>query len=456
MSVTVRFAPSPTGRLHIGNVRTALLNWLFARKEKGIFLLRLDDTDRERSTAAFAAAIREDLRWLGLSWMREERQSERAARYEECAEELKRAGRLYPCYESAEELERRRKLQLARGLPPIYDRSALHLTAGERAGLEAQGRRPHWRFRLANSDPARPDAIAPTLVYWDDLVRGEQAVDLGSLSDPVVIREDGTFLYTFTSVVDDADFGISHVIRGEDHVTNTAVQLQLFEALGALAPRFAHHSLLVGRDGRALSKSEGATSIAGMRERGLEAMAVASYAALVGTSLAIAPHRTLDELAELFSFASLSRAPGRFEDSELEALNVRLLHTLPYEDVKARLEQLGVGGGPEFWQAVRGNIAVLADAERWWTVVASPLRPVITDGALCAVAAELLPAEPWDEATWESWIAALKARTQARGKALFHPLRLALTAAETGPELKALLPFIGRERARVRLLGRMG
>ena len=256
MAVTVRFAPSPTGRLHVGNVRTAILNWLFAKAQGGTFMLRLDDTDAERSTEAFADGIREDLRWLGLAWALEERQSARVSRYAEAAESLKRSGRLYPCYETEDELDRKRKRQLARGLPPIYDRSSLRLSDKERATFEEEGRRPHWRFRLANSEDGL-DPL-PTIVSWNDLIRGDQTVDVGSLSDPVVIRADGTFLYTFTSVVDDADFAISHVIRGEDHVTNTGVQLQLFEALGKEPPAFGHHSLLIGADGHALSKRLGA------------------------------------------------------------------------------------------------------------------------------------------------------------------------------------------------------
>ena len=295
MAVTVRFAPSPTGRLHVGNVRTAILNWLFARRHGGTFWLRLDDTDVTRSTEAFAEGIRRDLAWLGLAWDREERQSARVARYEAAAELLKDRGRLYPCYETEDELDRKRKRQLARGLPPIYDRTALKLDDAGRERLEADGRRPHWRFRLDNSEEGLEPL--PTIVSWNDLIRGDQTVDVGSLSDPVVIRADGTFLYTFTSVVDDADFKISHVIRGEDHVTNTGVQIELFEALGYEPPAFAHHSLLVGADGHALSKRLGALSIESLREAGLEPMAVASYTALIGTSDAIEPHADLDELA---------------------------------------------------------------------------------------------------------------------------------------------------------------
>jgi glutamyl-tRNA synthetase len=455
MSPIVRFAPSPTGRLHIGNIRTALLNWLFAAKEGGTFLLRLDDTDQERSTDENAEGIRRDLAWLGLNWAREERQSARLARYAEAAEGLKAAGRLYPCFETEEELARKRQRRLARGLPPIYDRAALKLDAAEIAKLEAGGQKPHWRLRLLNSEDNRPLEPVPTLVSWLDLVRGDQAVDIGSLSDPVLIRADGTPLYTFTSVVDDIDFGITHVIRGEDHVTNTAVQMQLFEALGGSSPQFAHHSLLIGADGQALSKRLGALSIESFRNMGLEPMAVASHAALVGTSDAIVPRAALTELAATFDFGKLSRAPARFDVEELKALNARLLHHLSYEQVAAELKAMGIEASEAFWTAVRGNLSILADARTWREVVDGPVTPILEDAALVAKAAELLPAEPWDMSTWGAWTDTVKGSTGAKGKALFHPLRLALTGRETGPELRALLPLIGRARAFERLNGRV-
>ncbi len=451
---SVRFAPSPTGRLHIGNVRTAVLNFLFARKTGGSFLLRLDDTDRERSTEAFAQGIRDDLAWLGLDWDREERQSARLARYAEAAEALKRSGRLYPCYETEEELDRKRKRQRAAGRPPVYDRAALRLSSAERSRLEDEGRRPHWRFRLANTASETELAPLPTLVGWNDLIRGDQTVDVGSLSDPVLIRADGTPLYTFTSVVDDIDFAITHIIRGEDHVTNTGVQIGLFEALGAVPPAFAHHSLLVGADGQALSKRLGALSVESFRAEGLEPMAVVSHAALVGTSDAIEPHARLEELVSLFDLSKISTAPGRFDVEDLKTLNAKLLHKLPYEAVAGRLEVLGVTGGAPFWDAVRGNLALFADVGRWWRVVAGEIEPVLENADLTAKAAELLPAEPWDHETWGRWTAAITAATGTKGRALFHPLRLALTGAEAGPELKALLPLIGRARAHARLLGR--
>jgi glutamyl-tRNA synthetase len=451
MTVIVRFAPSPTGRIHIGNVRTAILNWLFAKKAGGTFLLRMDDTDRERSTEAYAASIREDLTWLGLTWAHEERQSDRSARYAEVAEKLKASGRLYPCYETEDELDRRRSRQRARGLPPLYDRGSLKLTPEETAELVSEGRQPHWRFRLSNSTVADPLTPVPTGVVWDDLVRGTQTVDAGSLSDPVLIRADGTCLYTFTSVVDDVDFAITHVIRGEDHVTNTGVQVQIFEALGARVPAFGHFSLLVGRDGEALSKRLGSLSIAGLREDGIEPMAVNCHAALIGTSDAVQPFATLDELVATFDLGKLSRSPSRFDLDELTALNAKLLHKFEYAAVAGKLAALGVGGGQPLWDAVRGNVVRLSDAKLWWTITSTDIEPVIEDKALCATAAQLLPQAPFTAETWSVWTNAVKSATGAKGRALFHPLRLALTGQETGPDMKSLLPLIGRERAVKRL-----
>lgn len=456
MTARVRFAPSPTGRIHIGNVRTAVLNWLYAQKYGGTFLLRLDDTDRERSTEEFAQAIRDDLTWLGLKWDSEAKQSDRTARYDEAAAQLKANGILYPCFETEEELDRRRKRQLAMHRPPIYDRAALKLTKDEIAAHEAAGRKPHWRFRLPNSDGAGAAAPQPTLVSWLDLVRGDQSVDLGSLSDPVLIRGDGTYLYTFTSVVDDIDFGITHIVRGEDHVTNTGVQLAIFEALGGAAPAFGHHSLLIGADGHALSKRLGALSVQSFRDAGLEPMAVLSHAALVGTSDAIEPHTETSELAAMFDLGKISTAPGRFDVEDLKSLNAKLLHKLSYADVVARLDAKGITRGEDFWDAVRGNLTIFDDVDTWWTVANGAITPVIEDADFAAKALALLPHEPWSTETWSQWTNAIKTETGAKGKALFHPLRMALTAQEAGPDLKALLPLIGRARAAARLNGATG
>ena len=443
MSVKVRFAPSPTGRLHIGNIRPAVFNWLFARREKGTFILRFDDTDLERSKEEHVTGIRDDLTWLGLTWDEEFRQSSRFAFYKETAEKLKQAGRLYACYETAEELERRRKRQMARGRPPVYDRAALELTEQEKREFEGEGRKPHWRFLLEQRSTA-----------WDDLIRGRQEIDAASVSDPVLIREDGTPLYTFTSVADDADIGITHIIRGEDHVTNTAVQLQIFEALGAKAPAFAHHNLLVGAQGEALSKRLGSLSIHGLREQGFEPLAVMTHASLIGTSEALHPQGSLEALATLFDFSKISRAPARFDPEELKGLNAKLLHTMPYEAVAKRLLARGIEGGEAFWLAVRANLEVFADVDRWWAVVQGPVTPMIEDAAFLGKALAHLPPEPWDASTWRSWTEAVKQATGAKGRALYHPLRLALTGLERGPELKDLLPLVGYEKAAARLGGK--
>lgn len=416
-------------------------------------MLRLDDTDQERSTAEFAQGIRNDLTWLGLVWAKEASQSSRSERYIEVANQLRSKGLLYPCYESEDELDRKRKRQMALGRPPIYDRASLKMTEADRKAFEAEGRKPHWRFLLPNTAKGSGLTPQPTMINWVDLIRGDQMVDIGSLSDPVLIRADGTYLYTLCSVIDDADFKITHIIRGDDHVTNTGVQIALFDAIGAEAPSFGHHSLLVGADGQALSKRLGALSIESFRDKGLEPMAVASHAALVGTSDAIEPVATLDLLAERLDFEKISTAPGRFDLAELDGLNAKLLHSMEYPDAAERLKDLGISGGPAFWHAVRGNLILFKDAALWWQVVRGPIDPVSEDANFNAKASELLPQEPWDGETWKLWTDAVKAATGAKGKALFHPLRMALTGHDSGPELKALLPFIGRERAMKRLNG---
>lgn len=440
----VRFAPSPTGYLHIGNARPALLNALFARRHGGRFLLRLDDTDLARSTEVFAKAAREDLAWLGIEPDLFARQSERKAEHDAAAERLKAAGRLYPCYETPEELERRRKRQLGRGQPPIYDRAALKLTAEEKAALEAEGRIPHWRFLLEGRT-----------VAWDDLVRGPAHIDCASLSDPVLIRADGSYLYTLPSVVDDIDFGITHVIRGEDHVTNTGVQVQIFEALGAPVPVFGHHNLLTTADGEGLSKRLGHLSLRGLREAGYEPAAVRSLAVLTGSAESVRAVESMDELAGLIDLSEISRAPARFDEGDLDGLNARLVHDMPYAAASDRLRAMGVPDekAEAFWQAVRANLGKVVEAAEWWRIVAGPVKPRIDDPVLTAVARETLPLEPFDEGTWKAWTAEIRARTGAKGRALFMPLRLALTGLDHGPDLAGLLPLIGRERALKRLAG---
>ena len=434
----VRFAPSPTGRIHIGNARTAILNWLFARKTGGLFILRYDDTDVVRSTQEYADGIAADVAWLGITPDRVEWQSKRFPRYDELAADLRARGFLYPCYETADELDRRRKRQQARGLPPIYDRASLSLTKDEIAIFVAQGRKPHWRFKLGHK-----------MVEWSDLIRGPVHIDTKTLSDPVLVREDGTYLYTLTSVIDDVDFAVTHVIRGEDHVVNTAVQIEITEALGGKVPDYAHHSLLTGADGKGLSKRLGSLSIAAMRDEGFEAMAVVSHAALLGTSDNIHPCTDYLELIEGFDLHKLSRAPARFDEKELAALNAKLLHLLPFEAVKDRLQ----GGTEGFWLAIRGNLAKLSDAALWREVVEQDRKFDVTpeDAEFIAAARGLLPPEPWDATTWKAWTDAIKSASDRKGRALFMPLRLALTGLDHGPELAALLPLIGRDRSLRRL-----
>ena len=433
----VRFAPSPTGRLHVGNARAAILNWLFAHQTGGSFLLRLDDTDRARSTDEFARGIEADLAWLGLTHDAFARQSDRFDIYEAAAEKLKAAGRLYPAYETPDELDRRRALQRTRGLPPIYDRAALNLSAEDRAKLEAEGRKPHWRFRLNN-----------TPVRWTDLIRGPVEIDTATLSDPVLIREDGAFLYTLPSVVDDSDLAITHVIRGEDHVVNTAAQIEIFQALGATVPDFAHYPMILDADGGPLSKRLGSLGLADLASQGIDPMALNSLMAKIGTSDPIEPRRTLAELAAEFAFSKISHAPARLDPEDLKRLTVKLLHLKPYAEVADRAP-----GGEAFWLAIRDNLESLDQAADWWRIVTEPLDPAPTDTAVLAAAEELLPEGELTEASWGLWTKQITADTGKKGRDLFLPLRLALTGRDHGPEMKKLLPFIGRERALARLRG---
>jgi glutamyl-tRNA synthetase len=440
MTVTTRFAPSPTGRLHVGNIRTALHNWLFARKEGGRFLLRLDDTDAERSTEEFMDAIRADLTWLGLDVDGEERQSARFDRYDAAFEMLRGKGRIYPCYETPQELELKRKVLLGRGKPPVYDRAALSLTEEQIATFAAEGRQPHWRFRLDHETP----------IAWDDLVRGPQHFDPALLSDPVIRREDGSWLYMLPSAVDDVEMGVTHVVRGEDHVTNTGLQLQMFEAMGAEAPAFAHEALLVGSEGK-LSKRLGALGVEAFREEGVEPMAVLSLLGRIGTSDPVEPFAEPGPLIAGFDFAHFGRAPARFDMEELKGLNTKIVHQLSYEAVCDRLPE---GMDEAGWEAIRSNLATVAEAADWWHVVEGPVETVNFDketGAYLDKAAAVAAGLDWSGDVWRALTDALKAETGRKGKALFLPLRQALTGRDHGPEMAALLPLIGRERALARL-----
>lgn len=437
--VVTRFAPSPTGRLHVGNIRTALHNWMWARAHGGRFLLRLDDTDLERSTEENAVAIRADLAWLGLSPDAEDRQSQRFALYEERFEELRAKGRVYPCYESAEELELKRKILAGRGLPPIYDRAALALSEAERAAFEAEGRRPHWRFLLDHDSPIR----------WDDLIRGAQQLDPRLLSDPVIRRADGSWLYMLPSAIDDIDMGVTHVVRGEDHVTNTGLQLQMFAALGAAAPAFAHEALLVGSEGK-LSKRLGSLGCDAFRAEGIEPVALIALLARIGTSLPVEPVADPAVLLGDFDFARFGRAPARFDLEELKALNARIIHMLDFDTVAARLP---AGMDANGWAAVRPNLERIEQAGDWWAVIAGDLAVAAApeDRDFIAAAAEVAAGLDWDDGAWKALTTAVGEATARKGKPLFMPLRLALTGREHGPDMNALLPLIGKDRALARL-----
>ncbi|MBL8697159.1 MAG: glutamate--tRNA ligase [Alphaproteobacteria bacterium] len=442
--VRVRFAPSPTGRIHVGNARGALINWLFARRHGGDVLLRLDDTDRERSTEAFALGVEEDLRWLGLDWDDYARQSDRFDRYAAAAERLKAAGRLYPCYETDEENQLKRFQQVAAGGMQIYDRAALRLSDKQRRVFESEGRKPHWRFLIEYKETS-----------WVDGVRGRQVFHGSKLSDPVLIRADGTPTYTLASVVDDTELAVTHVIRGEDHVANTAVQLQIFEALGAVESiNFAHFTLLTDTGGHNLSKRLGSLSIESLRDEGLSPMSINALLARLGTADPIEPVIDLRDLVAGFDLSRFGRAAPKLDVDEIRRLNAAIVHDLPFERVRGELARLSLGGVDEaFWNAVRANLDRIADAGEWWRICREPLAPVITEPDFVAAAAGLLPPEPWSSSTWPDWTRAVGAATGRKGKALFLPLRLALTAREHGPELKTLLPILGRARAQARLRG---
>ena len=443
MTTVTRFAPSPTGRLHVGNIRTALHNWMLARKTGGKFILRIDDTDAERSREEYVDAIRADLAWLGMLPDDEARQSERLAKYEEAFASLQSASRVYPCYETQQELELKRKIRLGRGLPPIYDRGALELSEEDRAAKEAQGIVPHWRFMLDHDEQ----------IAWNDGVRGPQKFDAAQLSDPVVRRADGSWLYMLPSAVDDLDMGITHVLRGEDHVSNTAVQIQMFTALIAARggaqqiPSFAHEALLVGTEGK-LSKRLGSLGCDAFRERGIEPEAIIALLARLGTSLPVEPIAEIEALLETFDLSTFGRAPAKFDDAELDRINTALVHQMEFSQVADRLPQ---GMDEAGWHAIRPNLAHVNEAGQWWALVTGPVdQPEFTqdDRAYLAEAANTLV---WSDDPWRSLTGALKDTTGRKGKPLFLPLRQALTGMDHGPDMGELLPLIGEEEARARL-----
>jgi glutamyl-tRNA synthetase len=441
MTVITRFAPSPTGRLHVGNLRAALHNWLWAQKNQGQFWLRIDDTDSQRSEERYVDAIRADLAWIGLTPDGEERQSARFALYEARLEELRAAGRVYPAYETAQELDLKRKIAAGRGLPPVYDRAALTLSDTDRAALEADGVRPHWRFKLDHDSP----------IEWDDLIRGPQKFEPATMSDPVIRRANGSWLYMLPSAIDDADMGITHVVRGEDHVSNAALQLQMFDAMGAPRPIFAHEALLVGSEGK-LSKRLGSLGVDAFRESGIEASAVRAFLARIGTSDPVEPVVEAAPLIATFDFARFGRAPARFDDAELAGLNAKIVHQLDYDAVSARLPE---GMTRAEWDAVRPNLKTVAEAADWWLVIEGDVTSARdpADADFLAEAADIAGRIDWSADPWHALTAMLKASSGRSGKMLFLPLRRALTGRDHGPDMAALLPLIGRERAVTRLGG---
>ena len=440
MTTVTRFAPSPTGLLHIGNIRTALHNWMLAQRAGGKFLLRIDDTDTARSREEYVDGIRADLAWLGLNYEVEERQSARFALYEREFAKLVEAGRVYRCYETAQELDLKRKVLLGRGLPPIYDRSALSLSEADHAARAAAGEAPHWRFLLD-----RDEAIA-----WDDGVRGPQHFDAATMSDPVIRRADGSWLYMLPSVIDDIDMGVTQILRGEDHVSNTATQVQMFTALGAAVPAFAHSALLTGTEGK-LSKRLGSLGVAELREQGIEPEAIISLLARLGTSDPVDPALSVEELCASFDLARFGRAPARFDEAELARVNAGIIHRMAFARVADRLPE---GLGEAAWEAIRPNLSTVAEAADWWAVVTGPIATPDVDEetrAFLALAAQVAAGLDWSAGVWAALTGALKEATGRKGKALFLPLRLAITGREHGPDMGALLPLIGRDEVLARL-----
>jgi glutamyl-tRNA synthetase len=433
--VVTRFAPSPTGYIHVGNLRTALMNYLIARKSGGQFILRLDDTDQERSKQEYVDGLMADLDWLGLHWDRVERQSLRYDRYHLAAEKLKAEGRFYECFETPTELDLKRKKLAAMNRPPVYDRASLKLTEAEKAAARAEGKQGYWRFLLNQ-----------TRIEWPDGIIGDLSIDAASVSDPVLIRADGQVLYTFASSVDDVEMGVTHIVRGADHVTNTATQIQIMEALGGTPPAFAHHSLLTGAEDEKLSKRLGTLSLRDLRARGVEPMALLSLMARLGSSKPVELAGSLDELADGFDVGTFGAAPTKFDAEDLFPLTRQYVQGLPFTTVQARIAALGVPSemAEAFWAVAKGNITVLADLEGWWTLIRDGAEPLVdeADRDFVVQAMGMLPAQPWTTATWGEWTGAVKAATGRKGKDLFRPLRRALTGRDAGPEMADLMPLL--------------
>ena len=438
--VITRFAPSPTGKLHIGNVRTALINWLYAKKHSGEFILRMDDTDLLRSRTEYQTAIEEDLKWLGLEWDIAFNQLSRVDKYETTKLELITKQRLYPCYETPEELDIKRKFQLSTGKPPIYDRAALNLSQTQIATYGNQGRKPHYRFLINDAD-----------IMWQDMIKGEIRYHGSKLSDPVIIRADGSMTYMLCSTIDDIDYNISHVIRGEDHVSNTAIQIQMFEALGAAPPSFGHLSLVKSKEDK-ISKREGGYDVAAIREQqNIEAMTINSFLAFIGTSKPVCINKNLDELIKKFDISTYSKSPTTYMPEELENLNHKLVITLEFNDIESYLRKNNLNNVDEnFWLAIRPNLQKLSEIKEWWQICHAPIRAKGIDQSLLNIAANTLP-PTINESTWSEWTKRISENSGKKGKDLYMPLRLALTGQTSGPELKTILPLLTRDEILSRL-----
>ncbi len=434
-----RFAPSPTGFLHIGNIRTALMCYLYSRKTGGKFMLRIDDTDVERTKQEYIDAIHRDLAWLGLKYDMEMKQSARFPRYHEVVDELKKKGRIYAAYETAEELDFKRKIQLGRGMPPVYDRAALKLTAEEKQKFEAEGRKPHWRFMLEDKE-----------IEWDDEIRGVIKMSPAHMSDPIVIRANGEYTYMLPSAIDDFDTKVTHILRGEDHISNTAIQIQMLEAMDGAIPKFAHVSLIKGKEGK-LSKRLGHGAVSDLRELGIQPMAISSFLAKIGTSDPVQLRENLDQLVAEFDISKFSKSPTMYDVEDILRLNTKALHEIDFDEVK---EKLPSGMTKDFWNVVRLNVENVNDAALWWKICNEDIvTPIIEeDREFLRSIVPLLP-KALDENSWDIWLTDIKNNTQRKGKSLFMPIRLALTGEEHGPELKKILPLIGRDTISKRLSG---
>ncbi len=442
-NIIVRFAPSPTGNLHIGNIRTALVNFLFARKNAGKFMLRIDDTDIERSKEIFELNIKEDLKWLKLDWDLEERQSKRIFRYKETLDYLIKIGRAYECFETQEELDLKRKSLLMSGKPPIYDRSSLQLSDEEKSNLLMKGRKPHYRFLLKNEN-----------VCWDDLIKGKVNYHMSNISDPVLVREDGRFIYTLASVVDDIDFKISTIIRGEDHVTNSAAQIQIFRALKAKIPQMAHLALMTGSEGQELSKRLGSLSISTLKDKEIDSISILSLLSTIGTSDPITLIPNLQNIISKFDVTKFGTSPAKFDINELLDLNTKFIQSLKFHDVKEHLIDNGVNNiNEKFWELIKHNIQAISDVKIWWSICNEEIMPVIENNEIISSAIKNFPSEEFDADVWKKWIANIKSDSRFNGKEIFMSLRLAITGKSAGPDVGRLISFIEKERLIKRLSG---